>query len=96
MSIYDLRFTIYDLRSSRACGAGMRSRSGRDVMELCVGVVTKGQCRVNFGQAMDAALHNPVPFEPTPARDLPLPLRLRFAVSRAAGARTPQIVNRKS
>ena len=44
--MYDGRCTIYDLRSSRACGAGMRSKCGRDVMELCAGVVRKRRGRL--------------------------------------------------
>ncbi len=39
-TIYDLRFTIYDLGSSRAL-RGMRSGGGRDVVEPCADVVTK-------------------------------------------------------
>ena len=41
--MYEVRCTMYDLGSSRACARILRSRSERDMMESCAGVVRKGR-----------------------------------------------------
>ena len=43
MPMYDVRCTMYDLGSSRALRGIWQSKCGRDVMELCAGVVRKGR-----------------------------------------------------
>ncbi len=44
--MYDGRCTMYDLGSSRALRGIWQSKCGRDVMELCAGVVRKGRGRL--------------------------------------------------
>ena len=41
--MYDFRCTMYDLGSSCACARILRSRSERDMIESCAGVVRKGR-----------------------------------------------------